>query len=136
MTISEIKAQIALQHLNLAIRQHLAGKDCYSVIHLAGAAEEILGELVRKSGDVSSFQRVKNQLNSWLKITQSKTSISSLIKQCTLVRNEMKHFNSDDMIWVEKDMREEAERIIDRAIGNINLLRIPCSHETLEYLKR
>ena len=40
------KIDIAMQYLNLALREYTSGQNIFAVIHLAGAAEELLGKIV------------------------------------------------------------------------------------------
>ena len=52
---SHSKTDIALRQLETALRLFDEGQDYYSVVTLAGAADEILGRLLESQGGVSAL---------------------------------------------------------------------------------
>jgi hypothetical protein len=110
-TLSKLDA--AVDQLDWAIRLFLDHKAYVPAITLAGAAEEILGEML---GDVSAFAQLKQRI----------TSISGLpekvVTQLHLNRgkNWLKHWQGlrdEEMIYL--DLETEAIQYIVRAIANL-----------------
>jgi hypothetical protein len=52
------KQELAMHQLDRAIRLLFEEGDCISAITLAGAAEEILGDMVKRQGGVSAHQEL------------------------------------------------------------------------------
>ncbi len=52
------REDLALQQLETALRLYFEGKDFAAVVTLAGAADEIFGQLLRATGRESSLGRV------------------------------------------------------------------------------
>ena len=110
-TLSKLDA--AVDQLDWAIRLFLDHKAYVPAITLAGAAEEILGEML---GDVSAFAQLKQRI----------TSISGLpekvVTQLHLNRgkNWLKHWQGlrdEEMIYL--DLETEAIQYSVRAIANL-----------------
>ena len=98
------KQEIATRHLETALLLYFAQKDLFSVITLAGAAEEILGQLLRlrEPGEKQSPFR----------------SVLELLRPGkTRAREEASVAHETDL-YVHMDVRHEAEFLLGRAIDD------------------
>ena len=114
---------IAQQQLETALRLYFEGEDYYSVITLAGAAEEVLGNLAKAAGhqntlssDIDTTQKIFNALHGG-ELTEKEVA-----KIANRPRNDLKHWECGDSRTIEFDAKEEAEAMLDRAIGNFYML--------------
>lgn len=114
------KFEIAYHQLNRAFILFARDRDYICAITLAGAAEEILGCLVRdaKNGRKAAIDE-EIELVSAIIRGQGSTPVEKEVRQAlTFARNALKHRNVGDRTDAEFDLQEEAETIIDRAIDN------------------
>ena len=117
MKITAHKIDIAVKQLETAIDLFIDHKDYICAITLAGAAEEILGTLIRRSGKIASMDELSN-------ILQSKYAPELTIRQIqdqylNKSRNSLKHANIVEEDIIEIEIYPEAISIIARAIGNL-----------------
>lgn len=107
------KIEIARRQLEVASEIQISGGDFLAVITLAGAAEEILGSIVRRNGGVSMVDHLKefdrNEFGG-----REHSIFNSEINGC---RNALKHANHerDDIIEIEEG---EAIAMLGRALVN------------------
>ena len=118
---------IAVWQLQTALRlyfeqeEHFDRGGYYSVITLAGAAEEILGKLLKENGIENSLDSLKKAAVLITKQLFGEASTENAIgARANDARNKLKHWSPDKPI--EFDAREEAEAMLDRAISNYDLL--------------
>ena len=110
---------IALRQLETALRLYFEGEDYYSVITLAGAAEEILGKLLICRGDENSLSALKRAAAAVHEVFLSQTPKDSEISErANAARNAMKHWSPDKPKVIEFDVREEAKDMLNRATDN------------------
>lgn len=113
------KQQVALMQLETALRLWSEGTDYYSVVTLAGAADEILGRLLESRGGVTALAS----------LTQASVAIHLIVHgvagdekkiadRANRARNALKHFRSGGEHVVELDIHQEAVDMLDRAISN------------------
>lgn len=112
------KKEIALIQIKAAAR-HYNKQDYVSCITLAGAAEEILGEIAKK-------RRGFNQLDNDIDYTKSifhyfikdipKTK--SIIKNRNITKNELKHNDIGENLIIEADLENEAVTFFVAALKN------------------
>jgi len=129
------KQDIAMEHLNLALREYVADKNLISVIHLAGAAEEMLGKIVSINKKESALEVVQRWSRSWYKVVgKDSPSNKELNKHIIKVKNGIKHINDQGDLEIEFEIKREAEMIIQRAIENFNKMpNLRQSDELLAY---
>ena len=97
------KREIALSQLETALGLYFADGDLFSVVTLAGAAEEILAQ-------VASASRGRTRV-----------SIFEILR-LTPARNEMRPLRHEDDDTVHMDLRQEAVFLLGRAIENYRTL--------------
>jgi hypothetical protein len=116
---SHSKQQIALTQLETGLRLFQEASDYYSVVTLAGAADEILGRLLESRGGVTalvSLARASAAIH--LKVHGVPSEEKVFIQRANLARNSLKHHDGRDEDPVRLDIREEAGDMLDRAISN------------------
>ena len=120
------KKCIALAQLETALRLFRDGDDLFSVITLAGAAEEILGELVEKRGRDNSLESLKKAPGAIHKLATGESldekGLTIFAKRANRARNAVKHPKAGGEPTITLDVREEAVDILTRAVDNYWLL--------------
>lgn len=131
------KIDIAMEHLNLALKEYVEEKNMFSVIHLAGAAEEMLGEIVRINKGENALDKIYGWFRSWYRIAGKDSPSNSQINNYILkTKNSVKHINDQDDLFLEIDLNREAQEIIRRAIENFNQLpELSTTPEMLAYYR-
>ena len=113
------KFDIALSQLETALRLFEEGNDYYSVVTLAGAADEIFGRLLESKGGVSALASLtKAAVAIHLEVHGTPGGEKMFIERANLARNALKHWNVGGSDPVSLDIREEAADMLDRAISN------------------
>jgi hypothetical protein len=108
---------VACELLDCALRLYYEGQYHYATLHLAGAAEEILGVYVEQCGAPSSFTSSKSAAAKIAVILgggsegASRKAIGDLMNYA---KNRTKHGHGP----VDFDARQEAKEILDRAVTN------------------
>jgi hypothetical protein len=116
------KQSIALAQLETALRLFHVGDELISVITLAGAAEEILGKLVKKRGQDNSLDSLKKTAAAIHERLFSEPIDTSVIAdRANRARNAMKHVTAAGDP-VSLDLREEAVDILNRAVDDYWIL--------------
>jgi hypothetical protein len=115
------KKDIALAQLEVALRlfKEAAEPELFAVITLAGAAEEILGKLVERSGLTNSFTSLAEAtavMHTCL--FQEPGDEKTIRDRINRARNSLKHLDAGGGPTVTLDLREEAVDILRRAIDN------------------
>ena len=115
------KKYVALVQLETALRLYYESKEFFSVITLAGAAEEILGKLLAGRGIENSLDALKRSVAEIHQMLfDEPISTKDIADLANHARNSLKHI--DRSTTVSLDVREEAKDILDRAIRNYWLL--------------
>jgi len=136
---SHSKAHVALTQLETALRLYDGGEDYYSVVTLAGAADEIFGRLLELQGGVSALASLtKAAAAIHLQVHGTPGSEKAFIERANLARNALKHLNAGGADRVTIDIREEAADMLDRAISNYWALTqsITPAMERFEHARR
>lgn len=110
------KLEVAEYQLERALRLFLEEKDYVCSITLAGAAEEILGTLLKRQGKehaLGSF--VKACVATGRVVYNENWSESTFAEMANFFRNGLKHYTDGAPITVP---REAAVEILDRAVEN------------------
>lgn len=111
---------IALTQLETSLRLYFEGSDYFSVITLAGAAEEIFGRMLSAKGiknSLESKKRTVSQISE--KLFGRPVSPKWTADRANKARNVLKHLTSPTVTF---DLKEEARDILDRAISNYCVL--------------
>lgn len=126
MRISKI--DIAIEHLKTAISLYRQGGCYYSVLHLAGAAEEIFGyEINRQNKKLGRDDPIyENALSMQVGTKQvmakvfgdSIQSPKEIMSELNYPKNSTKHFTDEEETHVEFNARIEARELLVRAIFN------------------
>jgi hypothetical protein len=129
------KQDIAMQHLNLALIEYIKGQNPYSVLHLVGAAEEMLGKLVQLKNKRNGLMSAIDWMQSWWKIRGAVIERKEDRKRILHAKNGVKHIDGIDDLELSADIPYEIKETIRRALQNFNQLNISLSPEILEYYK-
>lgn len=101
------KQEIASQQLETALLLYFAKRGLFSVITLAGAAEEILGQLLQqRSGEKESRFR----------------SVLNLLRPAKASTRDEAASGHETELFVHMDVRHEAEFLLGRAIDDYHAL--------------
>ena len=120
------KKCIALAQLGTALRLFHDDGDLFSIITLAGAAEEILGKLVEKGGIDHSLTALEKAAGEIHKAVTGESlddeELSLVGNRANRARNAVKHLAAGGEATVTMHVREEAVDILTRAVDNYWLL--------------
>ena len=110
---------IALRQLGTALHLYFEGEDYYSVITLAGASEEILGNLSIEAGNDNALDSIKKDVSAVDKACfgedPTEKEISFLANE---MRNSLKHWSQGEPKVIKFDARTEAKDMLNRAVNN------------------
>lgn len=131
---SYTKQELASHQLDRAIKLLLDEKDVISAITLAGAAEEILGEMVKRQGGVSAHQELIDECVLLGRVRLDEQFKPSEFHEIfAYYRNELKHLRDGSDVTVTVAC---ADPIIERAIQNLRYLSVSDSDSDSEQVKR
>ena len=119
------KREIALRQIKASAR-HYNKRDFVCSITLSGAAEEILGRIAKKRTKTNALEQdilFTKDLNDFLSgrldlNSKSKPSDKEIISQINRVKNELKHNDSGENIWIKADFEYEATMLFVKAVKN------------------
>jgi len=112
------KSQIAVIQLRRAIQLFNSG-DYVSSITLAGAANEILGQLAIRNKGYNTLDGDKKFWDNFAELFKTDKPAKDKIKQVNnRTRNKLKHHDDSEDSLVEADFEFEAQVQIDSAIRN------------------
>lgn len=109
--------EVATRQLNRSIRLYLDEKDYISSITLAGAAEEILGQLIIGGGGTHELdQEITATLRFCDKDESDPKERKSVAQLANYFKNRTKHYQKEGELIYQTDL--SAAELIDRAISN------------------
>lgn len=111
------KLEIAVHQLDRAIKLFLDEKDYICSITLCGAAEEMLGKELQRSGEASASDSLAKSLQE--KHANDLTVKYIRDKHLNEARNAIKHFNLQEESAFETDWESQAIQMLARACSNI-----------------
>ena len=118
--LSYQKRDVALRQLETAVLLFQERKDPFSVITLAGAAEEILGRYVKAAGKTNSLQLLNDAALAIQRIEGDEMPVS-VVDRANYARNNLKHLvGPEDHVSI--DAWQEAKDMLTRATENYWLL--------------
>lgn len=113
---------IASSQLETALRLYFEGQDYFSVITLAGNADEILGKILKAKGVEDSLEATKKSVAAvYQYLFNEKLSQKEIADRANRAKNAIKH-GIGATPTVTFDAVEEAKDMLNRAIDNYWLL--------------
>jgi hypothetical protein len=139
--VEEFKStEIALEQIETALRLFKETQEYFSIITLAGAADEILGKACREQGIRNSLEQLQHSSYLMYQILFGDTDDKSKKKtekwvadRENFARNKSKHINPIKEPVLTIDARKEARDLINRALDNWWALGMPYSPAMLEF---
>jgi hypothetical protein len=121
MTTATPKLLVAAELLDRALRLYYEGGSDFAALHLAGAAEELLGKHIEAKGGESSFTSLRNaavRLSKYFDEDRTESTPKSIANAMNHAKNATKHMDLKDDDVVVFDARTEAHDLLDRAVSN------------------
>jgi hypothetical protein len=112
------KLEVACELLDRALRLYYEGGSDFAALHLAGAAEELLGRHVELAGGEPSFKSLRAaavRLSKYLSEDGAESEAKDIAALMNHAKNATKHMGSKDA-HVLFDPRSEAHDVLDRAV--------------------
>ena len=123
------KTEIAKREIETAIDLFLKDQDFISALGLAGAAEEILGVMLRRAGKPNMLEH----LHDWYKATYGhEISFVDFARNANFTRNTLKHATSADEDEVEVH-RWETVQMLMRTLYNWKALGLQPTPKMLDF---
>ena len=122
--------KIAEEQLETALRLYFEQRDYYSVITLAGAAEEILGKMLKHNGEENLLNSLVATTVDISKLDGQEVTDKEIRDYANYARNRTKHFGVD---MEDFDEREEAKDLLSRAINNYFSLTRDCTESMSKF---
>jgi len=133
------KFSIALEYLDVASALFLQGHHYLSSLHLAGAAEEIIGKYCESVEIDSELMKYKKSAIHWQSKVDSSFNVKEAVGQYNYPKNSIKHFDIKTCgdAEVELDAKSEAEHMLRRAYNNLENLDMLecCPHSLIEVIE-
>ncbi len=112
------KKGIAVKQIKAAARHYNKG-DYVCSITLSGAAEEMHGQIAKKRTNTNQLEGEVIYLRSvYAYFSGQKPSDKELIQKINNVKNELKHNDSGDNLWVDGDFENESAILFVKAVKN------------------
>ena len=116
------KIEIALIQLRTAIQLFKKG-NYISAITVAGAAEEILGEIALKRKGTNALMADKAFLDEIADhLKKPRPGLKNVVNQRNKVKNELKHNKTGNDYTIQHDFKYEAEELILAAVNNYAII--------------
>lgn len=114
------KLAVACELLDRSLKLYYEGDSYFSALHLAGAAEEILGVYVECNGGESSFRSLQHGAVRISKIINGgiESTPRDIAAAMNRAKNSTKHMDKQGDEHVEFDAEAEAHDLLDRAVSN------------------
>lgn len=115
------KLDIATELLDRALKLFYERDSYFSAIHLAGAAEEVLGAYVTSHGGVSAFESLRDgevKLSKHIRDDGIESSPKRIANAMNHAKNATKHMDDGDDDRVYFNAEFEARELLDRAVMN------------------
>ena len=113
------KLDVACQQLETALRLFFHSEEYFSVITLAGAAEEILGAHLKIIGKTTSLESlVQGAVGISKALTGNPSKPKSILIIANHAKNSSKHMDGDDDTTFNANPKKDATDILGRAIDN------------------
>jgi hypothetical protein len=116
------REEIASKQLETAVLMFLNGRDRFSVITLAGAASNILSQLVRNQGQEPFIDYSRRVHNALIGFTPPREKYNKYIND-RLGINALKHHSAGDATHIELDEEKAAEDAITKSIADYIIIK-------------
>ncbi|HEY2865357.1 MAG TPA: hypothetical protein VGK37_17190 [Casimicrobiaceae bacterium] len=128
------KVEIAQRQLDTAIRLFLEADDFFSVVTLAGAADEILGKELEHRGLTSTLSNM-SEIGARVSAAfdNPPATAQEIRNRANHTRNHLKHHDDPNAATLTVDIRQEAIDMLARAFDNATMLDGPWSSEMYLY---
>ena len=139
MTAPTPKLLVATELLDQALRLYYEGDSDFAALHLAGAAEELLGKHVEAKGGESSFVSLRDaavRLSKHFNEDRSASTPKAIANVMNHAKNATKHMGLKDDDIVSFDARTEAHDLLDRAVSNYYQAMTEYELEETELVRR
>ena len=111
--------RIALAQLETALTLFHQQGDLFSVVTLAGAAEEILGRLAHRRGFGASAESLAEAASAIHKLLHGEAvPLKEFYRIANRARNSLKHLDINSASTITMDVQQEAVDMLHRAIDN------------------
>src|SRR4051794_2975004 len=114
------RRDLALKQLETALQLYFSNGDRASVITLSGAADEIFGKLLERSGRDSSLKSLVSAVTAIRAALFGEAleaqEVKHIADRANLAKNSLKHIGETDI--VKLDLETEACDMLNRAIDN------------------
>ncbi len=127
------KFQISLEYLDVSSRLFLE-ESFFSSLHLAGAAEEILGKYCNSENLKNLHDRDKDNATKWKSRIDPTLDVTKTAKEHYHYKNAIKHFDHkiEANAVLHVDIKYEAECMLRRAFKNLEILDMEdCAPKSL-----
>lgn len=133
------KIDVAKELLDCALYHYLESKSYFACVHLAGAAEEILGQYIKNAGGEPSFN---SQMRAAIKISELSdegkypSKENDIINLMNYAKNKTKHIDMkdpNDEGYLYYEPKDTAKEYLDRAVTDYYHL---MKHHPLEVTER
>ncbi|WP_371322398.1 hypothetical protein VX159_08175 [Dechloromonas sp. ZY10] len=126
MTPVTQKVNVACELLECALRLYYEEGSDFAALHLAGAAEELLGMQVERIGGKSEFSALKDGAlrispairDAYFNGKGNTPTKKTMAKAINHAKNATKHMDPSDVDYVAFNARAEARKILERAVHN------------------
>ncbi|OQW87105.1 MAG: hypothetical protein BWK72_14115 [Rhodoferax ferrireducens] len=113
------KLNIADEMLDGAIRAFLYTQQFFVALNLAGVAEELYGKAIRFNGGMNSQSSLIELAKTIARLEgNSELKDSDLFKVSVMHKNAIKHLDTEEQLYVEIDVEDEARSAIGCALTN------------------
>jgi hypothetical protein len=128
------KLDIARQQFDTALRLFFEGADYFSVVTLAGAAEEIFGKELEHHGLTPTLQNM-SEIGAKVSalMDQPPATVKEIRDRANHARNNLKHHSPQSDSTVTIDIRQEAIDMLSRAFDNATMLDGAWSDRMFEF---
>lgn len=117
------KLEIAEAQLSHAVELYLTGSNLISAITLAGAAEEILGKLVKKKSAANALEeKIEKLCRMFMAVFKEPSDPKEFVALQNKARDAFKHIKDGNS--VELNLENEAVKLLNRAIKNYKKLNL------------
>ena len=122
------KLNIADEMLDGSIRAFLDSQQFFVALNLAGVAEELYGKAIRFSGGINS-QSSLIELAKVIACLDGNGELinSDLFKVSVMHKNDIKHLDTKEQLYIEIDVEDEARSAIGCALTNYTQLGRPLT---------
>ncbi len=122
------KLDIADEMIEAAIEEFIDNKRHFAALNLAGVAEEIYGKQIRIAGSVDSLEgNIQAAAKVNARLGGSELSPKNWKRIFNFHKNSVKHYDSQSDQYVEINVEQEAEFMIEDALSNHAKLNRACS---------